>query len=485
LFSADLFVTFSRIYYAGTRHSTPQLTDSIIYAIKNTLLPFFNYINNCDSKKGDIMIDRYTRPEMARIWTEENKFRKMLEVEILACEAFSTMGLVPAKSLSVIKEKADINIARIREIEEKTHHDVVAFIKNVSEYVGEDAKYIHFGLTSSDVLDTALSVMMVEAVDILIKDTEGLMDSLKKKALRYKTTPMIGRSHGVHAEPITFGLKMALFYKEMERNLDRLKASRETIAHGKISGSVGTFANVDPFVEDYVCGKLGLKAAGVSTQVLQRDRHAAYLNSIALTGATLEKIALEIRGLQKTEIGEVQEHFASGQTGSSSMPHKKNPIICERITGLARVLRANAVAGMENVALWHERDISHSSVERIIIPDSTILLDYILDKARGLIDTLIVNEEKMLENIGITGGIIFSQRILLELVKKGVTRMDGYDMVQGIALRAYETGRSFKELVLENKEMKKHLSKEELEDCFDLGYHTRHIDKIFGNIGIA
>ncbi|MBU1656905.1 MAG: adenylosuccinate lyase, partial [Candidatus Omnitrophica bacterium] len=318
------------------------------------------------------MIERYSRREMAGIWTDENKFRKMLQVEVLACEAFAEMGLIPQKAVKIIKDKADINVGRIKEIEEKTHHDVVAFIKNVSEYVGEEAKYLHYGLTSSDVLDTALSVMMTEAAGILIKDVEDVMSALKKKAIKHKKTIMMGRSHGVHAEPTTFGLKMALFYKEMERDLVRLKDARNTIACGKISGSVGTCANVDPFVEKYVCKKLGLTPAGISSQVLQRDRHAYYLNMIAITGATLEKIALEIRGLQKTEIGEVQEHFASGQTGSSSMPHKKNPIICERITGLARLLRGNAMVSIENVALWHERDISHSSVERIIIPDSTI-----------------------------------------------------------------------------------------------------------------
>ncbi len=430
------------------------------------------------------MIERYTRPEMAKIWTDENRFRKMLEVEILACEAFAEQGLIPAKAVKVIREKADIDVRRIKEIEEKTHHDVVAFIKNVSENVGEEAKYFHFGLTSSDVLDTALSVMMCEAMGILIKDAERLMEALREKALRYKMTPMIGRSHGVHAEPITFGLKMALFYKEMERKVWRLKDAMGTIAYGKISGSVGTFANVGPFIEEYVCAKLGLKPARISTQVLQRDRHAYYLSVIALTGATLEKIALEIRGLQKTEIGEVQEFFASGQTGSSSMPHKKNPIICERITGLARVLRGNAVAGMENVALWHERDISHSSVERIIIPDSTILLDYMLNKTIDLISKLVVNEEKMRENIDTTGGLVYSQRALLELVKKGATRMEAYDIVQGLALKAAETEKSFEELLMASKEMKKYMSEEEIKDCFRLDYHLRYVDRIFGDIGL-
>ncbi|MFH1665493.1 MAG: adenylosuccinate lyase [Candidatus Omnitrophota bacterium] len=431
------------------------------------------------------MIERYTRPEMAKIWTDENKFRKMLDIEILACEAFAEQGIMPKEAVKVIKDKAAFDVKRINEIEARTHHDVVAFITDVSEHIGEEAKYLHFGLTSSDVLDTGLSVMMAEAADILIKGAEALKEALKAKALKYKMTPMMGRSHGVHAEPLSFGLKMALFYKEMERNIKRLRDARETIAVGKISGSVGTFANVDPFVEEYVCGKLGLKSAGISSQVLQRDRHAQYLNAIAIVGATLEKIAIEIRGLQKTEIGEVQEGFAKGQTGSSSMPHKKNPIICERITGLARVLRGNAMAALENVALWHERDISHSSVERIIIPDSTILLDYMLDKAAALITNLVVNEGRMLENIGATKGVIYSQRLLLELIRKGATRMDAYDTVQAISLEHYEKGGQFKDRVMENKKVQKYLSKAEIEDCFELGYHLKHVDKVFRNIGLG
>ncbi|MFQ5952025.1 MAG: adenylosuccinate lyase [Candidatus Omnitrophota bacterium] len=430
------------------------------------------------------MIERYTRPEMSRIWTEENKFKKMLEVEILACEAFAKAGLIPKEAVKAIREKAEVSVRRIKEIEKETRHDVVAFIKNVSENVGEEAKYFHFGLTSSDVLDTALSVMMVEAADLLIKDVKEVLEALKEKALKYKKTPMMGRSHGVHAEPISFGLKMALYYKEMQRNLKRLEGARETIATGKISGSVGTFANVDPHIEEYVCKKLGLKSAGVSSQVLQRDRHAYYLNVIALVGATLEKIALEIRGLQKTEIGEVQEFFAKGQTGSSSMPHKKNPIISERICGLARVLRGNAMAAIENVALWHERDISHSSVERVIIPDSTILLDYMLDKAKDLVSKLLVNEKKMLENIGVSKGLVYSQHVMLELIKKGATRMEAYDIVQTAALEGHNTGAELKELLLQSEGMKKYMSPDQIENCFSLDYHLRHVDKIFKNIGL-
>jgi len=421
---------------------------------------------------------------MTRIWTDENKFQKMLDIEILAVEAFAEQGLMDKEVVKSIRKKAAFDVNRIKEIEEKTHHDVVAFIKNVSENIGNEAKYLHFGLTSSDVLDTALSVMMTEAADILIKDVEEVMEELRKKALKYKNAPMIGRSHGVHAEPISFGLKMALFYKEMERNLERLRRAREIIAVGKISGSVGTFANVDLCVEEYVCAKLGLKSAEVSSQVLQRDRHAEYLGAIAVTGATLEKLALEVRGLQKTEIGEVQEFFAGGQTGSSSMPHKKNPIISERITGLARVLRGNSMAAIENMALWHERDISHSSVERIIIPDSTILLDYMLSKTRALVEKLVVREDKMLENIGATKGLVYSQCLLLELIKEGATRMEAYDIVQSLALKATKEDKEFKSFAGKSAEVKKYLTAEKIENCFQLKYHLRHIDDIFERAGI-
>jgi len=430
------------------------------------------------------MIERYTRPGMKKIWTDENRFQKMMEVEILACEAFAEQGLMPKDAVKMIRKKAKIDVNRIKEIEEKTHHDVVAFIKNLSENMGDEAKYLHFGLTSSDILDTALSVQMAETMDILIAETKKLAAALREKAIKYKKSPMIGRSHGVHAEPLSFGLKMALFYKEVERGIARLEKAKDTISAGKISGSVGTFANVDPFVEEYVCKKLGLKSAIISSQVLQRDRHAEYLNAIALVGATLEKIAVEVRGLQKTEIGEVQEFFASGQTGSSSMPHKKNPIICERVTGLARVLRGNAHAAIENVALWHERDISHSSVERIIVPDSTILLDYMLDKMVKLVTKLVVNEEKMLENISATKGMIYSQHLMLELIRKGASRMEAYDTVQTIALNVYDQGGDFEGHAARNSEVKALLSEKEIGECFSLEYHLRHIDKIFKMAGV-
>ena len=430
------------------------------------------------------MIKRYSRPEMARIWTEENRFQKMLDVEILACEAFAKLKLIPESAAKTIKEKAAFSVERINEIEKVTNHDVVAFIKSVSENVGEDARYFHYGLTSSDVLDTALSVQMVEAADILIKGIEKLIKALKNKAQEHKNTPMMGRSHGVHAEPISFGLKMALYYREMLRNLERMRSARKTVAVGKISGSVGTFANVDPGVEEYVCEKLGFECAVVANQVIQRDRHAYYLNVIAIVGATLEKIALEIRGLQKTEIDEAREFFGKGQTGSSSMPHKKNPIICERITGLARVLRGNATAAIENVALWHERDISHSSVERVILPDSTILLDYMLSKAEELIVNLEVNKEKMLSNMEVSRGLVYSQHIMLELIKKGATRLEAYDLIQGAALECHSGKKTFKELVMKDAGVKKYLSEKEIENCFSLEYHLRHIDRIFKSVGL-
>jgi len=430
------------------------------------------------------MIERYTLPGMAGVWSEKNKFEKMLKVEILSCEALAKLKVIPKADLFQIKKKARFNIERIKKIEEKTNHDIVSFIINVSENVGDAAKYIHFGLTSSDVVDTTLSLMMSEAMDILIKDMEALIKAFRLKAKKYKNTIMIGRSHGVHAEPITFGLKMALFCEETKRNLTRLKAARETIAYGKLSGSVGTHANVDLFVEEYVCRKLGLKPAKVSSQILQRDRHAQYLNAIALSGTSLEKFATEFRGLQRTEIGEVEEYFSPTQKGSSSMPHKKNPIMFERICGLARILRGNALAAMENMPLWHERDISHSSVERIIVPDSTTLLDYMLVKMTNLVNKLTVNEDRMRENLQKTKGIIFSQRVLLELVKKGLTRVGAYDIVQEAALNMKEEDIDFREALKQNKKVRNVMAPSQVDECFDLAYHTAQIDKIFKKAGI-
>jgi adenylosuccinate lyase len=430
------------------------------------------------------MIERYTLPKMAGIWSEENKFANMLKIEILACEALSKLKIIPREDLFRIKKKARVNIDRIKEIEKKTNHDILSFVTNIAENVGDSAKFVHFGLTSSDVIDTGLSVMMREAMDILINDAGDLLKAFRLKARRYKNTVMIGRSHGVHAEPITFGLKMALFYEETKRNIVRLKKAREVIAYGKLSGSVGTHANIDPFVEEYVSRKLGLKPAKASSQILQRDRHAEYLAAIAITGSSLEKFATEFRALQRTETDEVEEYFSPTQKGSSSMPHKKNPIMFERICGLARILRANALAGMENMPLWHERDISHSSVERVIIPDSTILLDYMLTKMAGLVNRLVVNEQKMKENLYKTRGIIFSQRVLLELIKRGLTRRKAYDIVQEAALNMKKDDIFFEEALKKNERVREVMGPKAIEECFDLSYHTKHIDRIFKRVGI-
>ena len=430
------------------------------------------------------MIARYTLARMARVWSEENKFDKMLRIEILACEALSKLKIIPKSDLFQIKKKARFNIQRVKEIEKKTNHDIVSFVMNISENVGEAAKWIHYGLTSSDVVDTVFSAVMREAMDILIKDAEELLRAFRLKARKYKNTIMIGRSHGVHAEPITFGLKMAVFYEETKRAIERLKRARDVIAYGKISGSVGTHANVEPFVQEYVCKKMGLKPARVSSQILQRDRHAEYLNAIAITGTSLEKFSTEFRALQRTEIGEVEEYFSPTQKGSSSMPHKKNPIMFERICGMARILRGNALAAMENMPLWHERDISHSSVERIIVPDSAILLDYMLTKMANLVNRLTVNEERMKENIGKSRGIIFSQRLLLELIKKGLTRVEAYDIAQEASLNMQKEDIDFKEALKKNKKVRNVMGPQAIEECFDLGYHTRNIDKIFKKAGL-
>jgi len=430
------------------------------------------------------MIDRYSLPRMAAIWSEENRFKKMLDVELFACEALTKLGKIPKASLFQIQKHARFDIDRIKEIERETNHDVIAFIKNLSENIGEDAKYVHMGLTSSDVLDTALSIQMRGACDILIDDTKKLMRILRGKAKRYKKTLMIGRTHSVHAEPITFGLKLALYYDEMSRNLERLRRAREIISFGKISGAVGTYANIDPFVEAYTCKKLGLKPARISTQILQRDRHAEFLGAIAVTGSCLEKYATEFRNLQHTEIGEVEEYFSSTQKGSSAMPHKKNPVLCERISGMARILRANALAAAEDIVLWHERDISHSSVERVILPDSTILLDYMLNKFIDITSHLIVHEDRMLENLNKSKGLVFSGRLLLELVNKGLTRNEAYDKVQKTAFNARKDGLEFKEALLADDGIRSILSVKEIEEIFDFRYHVKHVDRIFRRVGI-
>ncbi|MDK2882548.1 MAG: adenylosuccinate lyase [Bacillota bacterium] len=430
------------------------------------------------------MIERYTYPEMARIWTEENKMQKWLEVEILACEAMAELGEIPKEAAAAIRERAGFDVARVREIEQVTRHDVAAFVECVAERVGEAGKYVHRGLTSSDVLDTGLALQMKEAGELLIKDVERLLAVLKEKALQHKYTVMIGRTHGVHAEPTTWGLKLLLWASEMERARDRLAHALATISVGKISGAVGTYANVDPRVESYVCERLGLRPAKVSTQILQRDRHAEYLTALALVGSSLEKFATEIRSLQRTEILEVEESFHKGQKGSSAMPHKRNPVNCERIAGLARLLRANAQAAMENVSLWHERDISHSSVERVIIPDSCLVLDFMLRQFTAIMENLIVYPEHMRANLERTGGLIYSQRVLLALVDKGVSRSDAYAWVQEQAMATWQEGGSFKERVLGDARIRGYLTAEEIEGLFDHRYHLRHVDEIFARFGL-
>lgn len=430
------------------------------------------------------MIERYTLPGMAAIWSEENKYRQWLKVEVLACEAQARLGNIPAEDLAVIKEKADFNPERIAELEAVTRHDVLAFLTNVAEYVGDSSKYIHLGMTSSDVVDTAQAVLLVQAAEIIEGRLKKLKDLLVSRAREHKYTLMIGRTHGIHAEPTTFGLKLGLWAVEIQRDLERLSQAKEEIAVGKISGAVGTFANIDPQVEEYVMKELGLKPEPVSTQVVQRDRYAQFMATLAVIGASLEKFATEIRNLQRTDILEVEEGFAEGQKGSSAMPHKKNPITAERVAGLARVLRGNAVAALENVALWHERDITHSSVERVILPDSTTLLDYMLVKFTGIIEKLVIHPENMRRNLERTLGLVFSQRVLLALVEKGELRENAYARVQQSALKAWETGRPFKELILADPVITARLNPAEIEALFDYAYHLKNVDYIFRRAGI-
>jgi adenylosuccinate lyase len=430
------------------------------------------------------VIQRYTRPEMGAIWTEENKYRAWLEVEILACEAWAELGIIPKEDVARIRENAKINVERIYEIEQDTRHDVVAFTRAVAETLGPESKWVHYGLTSTDVVDTALSYLLKQANEILLQDIDRLISVLKEKAKEHKYTVMMGRTHGVHAEPTTFGLKMALWYAEMQRNRERFVKAMETVAVGKISGAVGTYANIDPFVEKYVCEKLGLKAAPISTQTLQRDRHAEYMATLALIATSLDKFATEIRGLQKSETREVEEPFRKGQKGSSAMPHKRNPIGCENISGLARVIRGHMVSAYENVPLWHERDISHSSVERVILPDATILLNYLLNRFTGIVRDLTVFPENMKRNMERTFGLIYSQRVLLSLIDKGWTREKAYDRVQRLAMRAWEEQRPFRPLVEADEQITQTLSPKEIEDCFDYHYHLKHVDTIFARLGL-
>lgn len=430
------------------------------------------------------MIPRYTRKEMGKIWEDENKYRIWLDIEIYACEAQAQLGDIPAEAVNVIKEKAGFNVKRILEIEETTKHDVIAFLTNVEEYVGEPSRYIHLGMTSSDVLDTCLAVQSRQAGEIILKGLEKLAEVLKRRAIEFKHTVCIGRSHGIHAEPTTFGLKMALYYEECKRNITRMKSAIDEISQGMISGAVGTFEHLSPKVEEYVCEKLGLKPAPISTQVIQRDAHAFYLTTIALIGSMLEKIATELRHLQRTEVLEAEEYFSKGQKGSSAMPHKRNPISAENICGQARLLRSNCIAAIENNTLWHERDISHSSVERVIFPDSTISCDYILNRTINLIDKLLVYPENMLKNLELTHGLIYSQKVLLALARKGLKRQEAYEMVQKSAMKTWETKTPFMQTCLNNTELVSHIGREELEQLFSYEEIFKNVDYIFDRCGI-
>ncbi len=431
------------------------------------------------------MIPRYTTEEMGRIWSEENRLKCMLDVELAVCEVLAEDGVIPPADMEDIRSKAGFDIERIREIEKVTRHDVAAFVKDVGERIGRAGRFIHYGLTSSDVLDTATGIQMKEAFDVILEAAAVLEGVLAKQAVRYKDLPMMGRTHGVHAEPLTLGFKLAVFVAEMRRNLDRLKRAREVVAVGKISGAVGTFANVPPSVEERVCARLGLSFAPVSTQIVQRDRHAEALTALAVCGCTLERLALEIRHLHRTEVKECEEPFRKGQRGSSAMPHKKNPIVCERICGMARLLRANALAAMENVALWHERDISHSSVERVIFPDSTTLLHYMLLKMKDVVENLVVYPENMERNLRMNRGTVFSQRLLLKLIDKGLSRDEAYLIVQRNAMKATREEREFVDVLREDEELMGLLSAGELESLFDLSVHLRHVETVFRRLGLG
>ncbi len=430
------------------------------------------------------MIDRYSYPEMKRIWATENRYAKWLEIEILACEGWASIGRVPAEAVETIRERARFDVARIREIEAVVDHDVIAFLTNVSENVGPDARFIHMGMTSYDVVDTALSLLMRDAADVIIRDIHNAIDVLAEKARRYKHTPMIGRTHGVHAEPITFGLKLAVWVAEMRRNLLRMQQAREMVSVGRLSGAVGTYASIDPRVEEYVCSRLGLEPAKASTQVLSRDRHAQYVTTLAIIAGSIEKFATEVRALQRTEVFEVQEPFRPGQKGSSAMPHKRNPIVAERLCGLARVMRGYALAALENTPLWHERDISNSSVERIVLPDATATTDYMLRKFAELMAGLVVREDRMRANLELTGGLVHSEAVLLALVDKGLSRERAYALVQRNAARAWDEGLNFKELVAADPDISSALTGPELDACFDPSRHLAHVDEVFRRVGL-
>ncbi len=430
------------------------------------------------------MIERYSRPQMKKVWSEESKFDKWLKVEIAVCEAWTELGAIPKEAIPNI-QKASYDLKRIDEVLKETHHDMTAFLRSVSESLGSEGRFVHLGLTSSDVMDTALSLQMVEAADILEKDIAELIEVLEKKAIEHKSTIMMGRTHGVHAEPTTFGLKIALWVNEMRRNRERLAQARKAIAVGKISGAVGTYATVPPEVEKAACAKLGLEAAPLSSQILQRDRHAQFVTTLALIASSLEKFATDIRGLQRTEILEAEEPFEEGQTGSSAMPHKRNPELCERICGLARLVRGHALTSMENIALWHERDISHSSTERIILPDSCLVLDYVLSLFTYVMKGLQVYPERMRQNLDLTRGLVFSQRVLLALIDKGLGRQEAYEIVQRNAMKAWKDKTDFLGVLEKDADVSAHLSKAELEGLFDYGYYVKYVDQSFERLGLG
>ncbi|HKY31433.1 MAG TPA: adenylosuccinate lyase [Candidatus Polarisedimenticolia bacterium] len=428
------------------------------------------------------MIARYTLPGMGRVWEEENKLACWLKVEIAVCEAMADLGMIPCEAAAAVKARAAVDPARVAEIEAAVRHDVIAFLTAVGEKVGEPARYMHLGMTSSDMLDTATALQMVQACDLLLDGVRRLREVLERRAREFRRIPMVGRTHGIHAEPTTFGLKMALWYDEMGRNLERLQRARETVRVGKISGAVGTFAHLPPAVEERVCARLGLRPAPISTQILQRDLHAELLWAIAATGASLEKFAVELRHLQRTEVREAEEPFAQGQKGSSAMPHKRNPVLCEQITGLARLLRSHLVAGLEDVALWHERDISHSSVERVILPDAAILLHYMLDRFTAVADGMRVDPQRMRANLESTRGLVFSGTLLLAVTRKGSSREEAYAAVQEAAMRCWETGEPLRELVLKDARITARLTRQEIDEAFDLDHHLRHVDAIFERV---
>ncbi len=430
------------------------------------------------------MISRYTFPRMGQVWSLTKKFDTWLEIEILACEAQAELGLIPKESAKRIRSQASYDLEEISTIEKKVRHDVVAFLTSLANHIGPDARYVHLGMTSSDVLDTTLAILMREAGQIIIEDLDALASSLKTKALEYKRTPILGRTHGIQAEPTSLGLKFLSWYVEVVRNRERMETAVDEISFGKISGAVGNYGNISPDVEKYVCEKLELQPEPVSTQIVQRDRHAYYLNVLAVTAASIERFATEVRSLQRSEIGELEEPFRSGQKGSSAMPHKRNPIVCERMCGLARLVRTNALASLENIALWGERDISHSSSERVIIPDSTIMVDYMLRKFKDVIDNIAVHKDRMLENISMSKGLVFSERVLLELVKKGLSREEAYEIVQRNATVALEADKNLRDVLLEDKELRDNLTTDELDACFDMEEHLKNVDRIFERVGV-